>query len=368
MKSYGDNVVLENINLKINKGELLTIVGPSGCGKTTTMRMINRLTEPTKGQIWIDNEDISKLNPIDLRRNTGYIIQAIGLFPHMTIEKNISLVLRLKKGNKKKYNERVDELLELVGLDPQTYKYRTPSELSGGQQQRVGVIRALAADPDIILMDEPFSALDPISREQLQDDIQNLQEEIQKTIVFVTHDMDEAIKIADRIAFMNEGEIIQIDTPENIIRNPKNDFVKEFIGEERLNQKQALPIVADLMLSKVVTSSPDRYLAEAMYIMNEQGVDSLFITKKSNEFLGLATFEHINENYSNKEMTLADVMERESIKTLHADDLMTDVAEIFKESDISTIPVLKDNKLIGIVTRSSMIKGIAGSKKVQGKE
>src|SRR5690625_3059339 len=201
MKSYNDDfVALKKINLEIKQGELLTLIGPSGCGKTTTMRMINRLTEPTKGKILIDGKDISKLNPVKLRRNIGYIIQEIGLFPHMTIEQNISLVPRLKKENPKKYSKRVDELLQLVGLDPETYKHRTPSELSGGQQQRVGVIRALAADPDIILMDEHFSALDPISREQLQDDIIKLQDEIKKTIVFVTHDMDAAIKIADMIA------------------------------------------------------------------------------------------------------------------------------------------------------------------------
>src|SRR5699024_3341554 len=197
--------------------------------------------------------------------------------PHMTIEQNISLVPRLKKWDPVKYGKRVDELLTLVGLDPETYKHRTPSELSGGQQQRIGVIRALAADPDIILMDEPFSALDPISREQLQDDIISLQEEIKKTIVFVTHDMDEAIKIADRIAIMREGEIIQLDTPEKILRYPKNDFVKGFIGQERLNERNPLPVATDLMVSKVITSTPNRGLAEAMYMMREDNVDSLFI-------------------------------------------------------------------------------------------
>src|SRR5690625_693736 len=258
MKSYDDFVALKNVNLKINEGELVALIGPSGCGKTTTMRMINRLIDLTKGQIFINGQDISKLNPVILRRSIGYIIQEIGLFPHMTIEQNISLVPRLKKEDPKKYSKRVDELLELVGLDPKVYKHRTPSELSGGQQQRVGVIRALAADPDIILMDEPFSALDPISREQLQDDITKLQDEIKKTIVFVTHDMDEAIKIADRIAIMKDGEIIQFDTPDYILRYPKNEFVKGFIGQKRLKQNNTLPVATDLMLSKVITSAPNR--------------------------------------------------------------------------------------------------------------
>lgn len=366
MKSYGDFVALKKIDLKVNKGELVTLIGPSGCGKTTTMRMINRLTEPTEGQILIDGQDISAFDPVNLRRNTGYIIQEIGLFPHMTIEQNISLVPRLRKEDKAKYSKRVDELLELVGLDPETYKPRTPSELSGGQQQRIGVIRALAADPDIILMDEPFSALDPISRERLQDDIISLQEEIQKTIVFVTHDMDEAIKIADRIAIMEDGEIIQIDTPENILRNPKNEFVKGFIGQDRLEQSHTTPVATNLMLDRVVTSSPDRGLAEAMYLMREKNVDSLFITNKSKKFLGLATLESVNENFQNKTMKLADVMMTKNIKTLHADDEVTDAAEIFQENNIGAIPVLKDDKLIGIVTRSSMIRGIAESKQYQG--
>lgn len=364
-KVYDDFVALENINLQINEGEILTLIGPSGCGKTTTMRMINRLTEPTEGQILIDNENISELDPVDLRRRIGYIIQEIGLFPHMTIEENVSLVLRLKKEDKKKYSKRVDELLELVGLDPQTYKHRTPSELSGGQQQRIGVIRALAADPDIILMDEPFSALDPISRERLQDDIKHLQKKIKKTIVFVTHDMDEAIKIADRIAIMNEGEIVQIDTPENIIRNPKNDFVKGFIGQDRLDQNQTMPLAIDLMLSRTITSSPDRHLAEAMYMMRKKGVTSLMITDDSEDFLGIVSFESVNENYANEKLIVFDIMETENLKTLSVSDSLTKAADFFQDSNISAIPVLKENKLIGIVTRSSMIKGIAELKKIK---
>lgn len=367
MKSYNDDfVALKKINLKINQGELVALIGPSGCGKTTTMRMINRLTEPTEGQILVDGQDISKLDPVKLRRNTGYIIQEIGLFPHMTIEQNISLVPRLNKVDPEKYSKRVDELLELVGLDPETYKQRTPSELSGGQQQRIGVIRALAADPDIILMDEPFSALDPISREQLQDDIVELQEEIQKTIVFVTHDMDEAIKIADRIAIMKDGEIIQLDTPEQILRNPINDFVKGFIGQERLNQNNSLPVATDLMLSKRVTLTPERGLAEAMNIMTENSVDRLFITSEFEDFLGKVQLEDVNASCTNKTMTIVDIMITDNISKLDANDVVTDAAIIFQDSDIHAIPVVKDSKLIGIVTRSSMIKGLSEWKQSKG--
>lgn len=360
-KTYQDGfVALKNINLEINKGELVTLIGPSGCGKTTTMRMINRLTEPSSGKIYIDGQDISGVDPVELRRNIGYVIQQIGLFPHMTIEQNIALVPRLKKWDPTKYEKRVDELLDLVGLDPATFKQRFPSELSGGQQQRIGVIRALAAEPDIILMDEPFSALDPISREQLQDDIVSLQEEIQKTIVFVTHDMDEAIKIANRIAIMKDGEVVQLDTPDKILRRPANDFVKGFIGEDRLNQNTpAIPLVTDLMHTQVVTTSPKRGLAEAFRLMKDKRVDSLFVTDKSKEFLGAVTIKNVDENYKNEDMTVADIMQT-NIKTLTADAVVTDVAGIFHGSDIGAIPVLENNKLVGVVTRSSMMRGLAG--------
>lgn len=197
-KIYPDGFeALKNINLQINQGELVALIGPSGCGKTTTMKMINRLIQPTKGKIFINGEDVSEKDPVLLRRNIGYVIQQIGLLPHMTIEDNITLVPRLKGWEKERYVKKVDELLDLVGLDPKLFKSRFPFELSGGQQQRVGVIRALAADSPIILMDEPFSALDPISREQLQDELAHLQESIKKTIVFVTHDMNEAITYCD---------------------------------------------------------------------------------------------------------------------------------------------------------------------------
>ena len=232
-KVYPDGTeALKNISFRVKEGELLTLIGPSGCGKTTTMKMINRLIEPSSGKIYINGEDISKKNPVLLRRDTGYVIQQIGLLPHMTISENVALVPKLKKWPKAKYEKRVDELLELVGLDPSVFRNRYPSELSGGQQQRIGVIRALAGEPPVILMDEPFSALDPISREQLQDELVRLQQEIHKTIVFVTHDMDEAIKIADRMVLMRDGEVVQIDSPDQILRNPTNQFVRDFIGED----------------------------------------------------------------------------------------------------------------------------------------
>lgn len=238
---------LKNIHLHVQQGELLTLIGPSGCGKTTTMKMVNRLIEPTEGEIFIEDENILLKDPVELRRNIGYVIQQIGLFPHMTIEDNIAIVPKLKNWSKGRYEKKVDELLDTVGLDPSVFKKRYPSELSGGQQQRIGVIRALAGDPPVILMDEPFSALDPISREQLQEELLRLQRDIQKTIVFVTHDMDEALKLANRMAIMQEGEIIQLDTPEQILRQPANDFVQEFIGPDRILQPVQMLKAVDVM-------------------------------------------------------------------------------------------------------------------------
>jgi osmoprotectant transport system ATP-binding protein len=235
-KTINGTLIIKGLDFHIQEGELFVLIGPSGCGKTTTMKMINRLIEPSSGTIEINGEDISKKDPVQLRRDIGYVIQQIALFPHMTIGQNVALVPKLKKMPPSVINKKVDELMHMVGLDPQIYKNRYPSELSGGQQQRIGVIRAMAADPSIILMDEPFSALDPISREQLQDEFVRLQKSIKKTIVFVTHDMDEALKIADRICLMRDGKIVQIDTPAKLLQNPADDFVIEFIGSKRLQK------------------------------------------------------------------------------------------------------------------------------------
>jgi osmoprotectant transport system ATP-binding protein len=358
-KTFEDGFeALKGINLEVKDGELLTLIGPSGCGKTTTMRMINRLIDPSEGQILINGEDILKKNPVKLRRDIGYVIQQIGLLPHMSIEDNISIVPKLKKWPKEKYEKRVDELLDLVGLDPSIFKKRYPSELSGGQQQRIGVIRAMAADPPIILMDEPFSALDPISREQLQDELVKLQEEIHKTIVFVTHDMDEAIKIANRIAIMRDGEIVQLDTPDKILRHPKDDFVRDFIGEKRLNNEMGNPVATDLMMEKVITSSPTRGLAEAFNFMKKGRVDQLYIVGKNKEIHGVVSLEEVKNHYKDEEKSLADIMET-NLTQAHPDQSFGEIAELFSDQGIATIPVVNEGKLIGIITRSSMIRGIA---------
>lgn len=233
-KKYDNNESAVNfLNLEIKKGEFFVIIGPSGCGKTTLLKMINRLIHLTEGTIRIEGKRISDYDINELRWNIGYVLQQIALFPHMTIEENIAIVPELKKWGKEQIQKRIRELLNMVGLEADKYSQRKPDELSGGEQQRVGVVRALAADPEIILMDEPFSALDPMSRTKLQDDLLDLQRTIKKTIVFVSHDMQEALKLGDRICVMKEGEIVQLGTPQEIMQNPANDFVREFIG---LNQ------------------------------------------------------------------------------------------------------------------------------------
>ncbi|HEX6254437.1 MAG TPA: betaine/proline/choline family ABC transporter ATP-binding protein [Euzebyales bacterium] len=231
---------VKSVNMDIPEGEIVVLVGPSGCGKTTTMKMINRLIEPTSGEIYLSGENVMSADPDQLRRQIGYVIQQIGLFPHRTIHHNIATVPRLLGWDKKKVDDRVDELLDTVGLDPARFRDRYPKELSGGQRQRIGVARAMSADPDIMLMDEPFGAIDPITRERLQNEFLRLQEEINKTIVFVTHDIDEAIKMGDRIAILRDQSVIaQFDTPETILTAPADDFVEDFIGSgaslKRLN-------------------------------------------------------------------------------------------------------------------------------------
>lgn len=232
-KRYGSKTAVEDASFYVKEGEFFVLIGPSGSGKTTTLKMINRLIPLTEGYIYFKDKPVSDYEVHEMRWDIGYVLQQIALFPHMTIKENIAQVPQMKKWKEADIDQRTAELMTMVGLDPDTYKDRKPAELSGGQQQRVGVIRALAADPPVILMDEPFSALDPITRESLQDDLTALQQEIKKTIVFVTHDIKEAMKLGDRICLFNEGRIEQIGTPEEFLTAPKNDFVQEFIGYQK---------------------------------------------------------------------------------------------------------------------------------------
>ncbi|AQU78217.1 MULTISPECIES: betaine/proline/choline family ABC transporter ATP-binding protein [Planococcus] len=265
---------LKDISLVLPTNELTAIIGPSGCGKTTLMKMINKLEKPTEGSIFIDEKPINGMDEVQLRRSIGYVIQRIGLFPHMTISDNVALVPKLLDWTKDKKEQRVRELLQLVGLDPEVYMERYPLELSGGQQQRVGVVRALAGDPNIVLMDEPFSALDPISREQLQDELRNLQQTINKTIVFVTHDMDEALKIADSVILMRDGQVEQVGTPQQLIDNPANEFVRSFIGIERINQKRTF---GDRKLLEFLDLFTEEWAGDTEEISAEQTIENAFL-------------------------------------------------------------------------------------------
>jgi osmoprotectant transport system ATP-binding protein len=255
---------VRDLTLDVPRGEIAILVGPSGCGKTTTLKLINRLIEPTAGRIVLDGEDVTHVDPDALRRRIGYVIQQIGLFPHMTIAENIATVPRMLGW--KGVDARVDELLDLVGMEPKTYRDRYPRELSGGQSQRIGVARALAADPPVLLMDEPFGAIDPITRERLQDEFLRLQSEVKKTVVFVTHDIDEAVKMGDRIALLRVGGVLaQYDPPEHLLINPADEFVAEFIGEGARVKGLRLVAVGDIDLAEWPTASvdetPDRALA-----------------------------------------------------------------------------------------------------------
>ncbi|MFE7114510.1 betaine/proline/choline family ABC transporter ATP-binding protein [Streptomyces sp. NPDC057654] len=249
---------VEDVNMDIKAGEIVVFVGPSGCGKTTTMKMINRLIEPTSGRIRIDDEDVTGIDPVRLRRKVGYAIQSSGLFPHMTVAQNIALVPKLVGWSKSKVKSRIEEMLDLVGLDAGEFQGRYPRQLSGGQQQRVGVARALAADPPVLLMDEPFGAVDPITRDHLQDELIRLQHELHKTIVFVTHDFDEAIKLGDRIAVLRErSHIAQFDTPEAILTNPADDFVSGFVGAGAALKRLNLTRVRDVEIVDFPTATID---------------------------------------------------------------------------------------------------------------
>lgn len=365
-KRFKDKTVLKGIDFEIAKGEFVVLVGKSGCGKTTTLKMINRLIEPSSGSIYIDDKEISKMNVIDLRRNMGYVIQQTGLFPHMTIRDNIELIAKLEKKDKKEITKKTSELLKMVGLDD-FYLERYPNELSGGQQQRIGVARAFALDPDIILMDEPFSALDPITREDLQDELVVLQQKMQKTIVFVTHDMDEAVKIADKICIMDQGNIVQFDTPENVLKHPKNEFISEFVGRKRIWGSPELIKAEDIMITHPVTCQKNLTLFRAVNQMKKKSVDSLMVVDKdSKELIGVLTAK-----FSRKQSDQSILIEEAMITDydyVYKDDSIIDILNRLNEIDISSIPVVDEDKhLIGLLTKASLITTLS-SQYIDGEE
>ncbi|KGX90778.1 ABC transporter ATP-binding protein [Pontibacillus marinus] len=358
-KVYDDGFqALKDINLEFKEGEINVLIGPSGCGKTTTMKLLNRLNEPTDGTVYINEKDISQMDPVELRRQTGYVIQHIGLFPHMSIAENVGAVPTLLKWDKDKIDKRVDELLNLVNLDPETYKTRFPSELSGGQQQRIGVIRALAAEPPVILMDEPFSALDPISREQLQDELLRLQKEINKTFVFVTHDIDEALKIADQIILMQGGEVVQKGKPSEVLSNPENDFVVDFIGKHRLEEnRNSIPNVDEVMMEKPLTISSSESLTNAYESMKQHGVNSLVVVDRGELKGQVSIFDVIDVGvYENK---LVKEVLKPFEQVVEIGTSLKVVLDLMEKNNAANIPVMNNNQFAGMVTRGSVVELLA---------
>lgn len=353
-KEFKDKKVLHDISFTINDNELVAIIGASGCGKTTTLKMINRLIVPTKGKILIDGKNIEEIDKTELRRSIGYVIQQMGLFPHMTVKENIELIQKLEKKDPKEIEENTNRLMEIMDLDGDLYLNKYPSDLSGGQQQRVGVARALANNPKVILMDEPFSALDPITRSNLQDELVELHKKMNTTIVFVTHDMDEAIKIADRIIIMKDGDIVQYDTPEEILKHPKNEFVQEFIGKNKIWDAPEYIKVEDIMITTPIVCSPDLTKNECVKKMVQHHIDTLIVVDEDGRYIGIVNRKGLYSTVF--PWTNAKDMVNENAITASPDESILELLQYIEETDVTNIPVVDNNGYLkGLITSSSLI-------------
>lgn len=357
-KAYGASEIIGNLNLEIPEGQFVVLIGPSGCGKTTTLKMINRLIEPTSGSIYINGTDIFKMNPIELRRSIGYVIQQIGLFPNMTVEQNVAVVPKLLGWDHKKIDERVRELLKLVDMPYDSYAKKFPRELSGGQQQRIGVLRALAAKPPIILMDEPFGALDPITRDALQDEVKKLQQDLNITVVFVTHDMHEALKLADTIVFMDKGEVLQMASPEELLKNPANDFIREFMGKHVRNTPKDDLRVSDFMKKDVLKVTNNKQTLECIELMNHKNVNTLVVTDRQGVYEGVVSIEDIKKH--GKAGMMVGGFANKSAHIVAAEDDARQAFDLLIGTKSDYIIVLdKYNKVVGLVTKTSMVKAMS---------
>jgi len=282
-------VAADHINMEVATGEICVLLGPSGCGKTTTLKMVNRIIAPTSGRVLIDGQDTTDMPTVELRRKIGYVIQQVGLFPNMTIEENICVVPRLLGWDINRSRRRAAELLEMTALDPATFLKRYPKELSGGQQQRVGVARALAADPPVMLMDEPFGAIDPINRASIQDEFLKLQKQLQKTILFVSHDIDEAVKMGSKIAIFSAGKLEQFDSPDNVLAHPAQPFIADFVGADRTLKRLGLVRVSELMASAAPSAKGETDIVYAKAMMRESGAAYLVVTNPAGQPEGFVT-------------------------------------------------------------------------------
>lgn len=357
-KKYENHEVLKGINLTVEDGQLAVLIGPSGCGKTTSLQLINRLIDPSGGRILIDGKDIQAVDPVKLRRSIGYVIQEIGLFPHMTIEQNIEIVPKMLGWKADKCHARTMELLRLVDMDPALYLDRYPADLSGGQQQRIGLLRALAAEPPIILMDEPFGALDPITRESLQDEIRKLQRKLNKTIVFVTHDMDEAVKIADTIILMRDGEIVQQASPEELLSNPANEFVEQFIGRHRLYNGNSLDTVEDVMRRELAVITPEKGMSESIALMQRKSVNTVIVVDEDNRYLGFVPIDRILDE-GREGMRIGELADKSAPTVKPGTRAQDAFGLLFKEHMDLVAVVDEEEKLIGVVTKTSMVRSLA---------
>jgi len=360
-KTFGNKTVISDMNLTIHRGQFAVLIGPSGCGKTTSLRMINRLIEPTTGSIYVDGKAVTELDPVFLRRQIGYVIQHVGLFPNMTIAQNIEVVPRLLKWPKEKCMARIHELLKMVGMEPEDYLSRYPSELSGGQQQRIGVLRALAASPPLLLMDEPFGALDPITRESLQDELKRLQTSLGITVVFVTHDIDEAVKLADTIILMKDGIIIQQDSPEQLLSSPANEYVRDFIGKKRLKNNYDVDLVREIMNPRVVTVTRQRGFAESINLMRRNNVDTLIIVDEEGKLQGVIPVESLRDLAGSRPILQIGDLDLQPCASIDLNAQAKEAFDIIISEHLPFLVVTDDeNHVKGIVTKTILVKALAG--------
>ena len=349
----GGTEAVKEVSFEVNKGELCVFLGPSGCGKTTTMKMINRLIPISSGRIYIDGVDNTKMDESELRRNIGYAIQEIGLFPHMTVGQNIETVPVLKGWTKAERRKRVEELLELVRMNPEEFMDKYPNELSGGQRQRVGVARALGADPPILLMDEPFGAIDPINRVELQSEFLKIQQKIKKTIIFVTHDIYEAIKMGDKIALMKEGRLVQYDTPAKLLYRPKDEFVEGFVGADRALKGLQLLRVKEVMTRSPPTAKAKDTVEVVRKRMEQEGVDSLAVVENDGRFVGWVGVSDLKRGRAVK-----DIM-NPSVTTSTINAVLNEALSVMLSSGLKALPVVgEDNRLEGVLTFDAIQKAL----------